>query len=68
MIRLIQLAAQLERWTPTPLKLGLARLCGWLAYLLSPRIRHHTIANMSVVLGLPESHPKVRRLAARSVI
>ena len=65
---LVGLAAALERVTPTALKYGLARMFGALAFRLSPRIRRHTTANMSVVLDLPPEHPRARRLARQSVM
>lgn len=39
-----------------------------LVYWLVPRIRRNTTANMSVVLNLPATDPRVRALAMRSVI
>ena len=68
MIALVALAARAERWVPRPLKFGLARLFGMLVYWLVPRIRRNTTANMSVVLNLPPTDPRVRALAMRSVI
>lgn len=68
MITLLALAAGAERWVPHPLKFGMARLFGMLVYWLVPRIRRNTTANMSVVLNLPPTDPRVRALAMRSVI
>ncbi len=68
MIILVELAARAERWTPGPLKFGLARLCGMLIYWLVPRIRRNTNANMAVVLGTTPDDPRARRLAMRSVV
>lgn len=68
MITLVALAASAERWVPRPVKFGLARLFGMLVYWLVPRIRRNTTANMSVVLNLPATDPRVRALAMRSVI
>ncbi|MDE2902360.1 MAG: lysophospholipid acyltransferase family protein [Chloroflexota bacterium] len=68
MITVVAFAAQAERWVPRPLKFGLARLIGMLVYWLVPRIRRNTTANMSVVLNLPPTDPRVRALAMRSVI
>ena len=68
MIALIALAARAERWAPRALKSGLARMVGMLVYWLVPRIRRNTTANMSVVLNLPPTDPRVRALAMRSVI
>ena len=62
------MVAHAERWVPRPLKIGLARLFGMLVYWLVPRIRRNTTANMSVVLNLPRTDPRVRALAMRSVI
>jgi lauroyl/myristoyl acyltransferase len=67
-ITTIAIAAQVERWVPRSLKFGLARLFGMLVYWLVPRIRRNTTANMSVVLNLPPTNPRVRALAMRSVI
>ena len=67
MIALIDLVAAIERWIPMAVKIGLARLLAFLTFWLFPRIRRNTIANMSVVLDLPPSHPRVRHLALRSV-
>ncbi len=67
MIALIEICTTIERWMPVPVKIGLARLLGLVAFWLFPRIRRNTIANMSVMLGLPASHPRVRALALRSV-
>ncbi|MCY3748156.1 MAG: lysophospholipid acyltransferase family protein [Chloroflexi bacterium] len=68
MITAVAIAAQAERWVPRPVKFGLARLFGMLVYWLVPRIRRNTTANMSVVLKLPPTDPRVRALAMRSVI
>ncbi len=68
MITLVALAARAEQWVPRPVKFGLARLFGMLVYWLVPRIRRNTTANMSVVLNLPPTDPRVRALAMRSVV
>jgi len=68
LIRLFEGSAWLLDRLPTALVFAVARLGGWLAFSVMSRIRHNTIANMAVVLGLPDEQPVVRQLARKSVV
>ncbi len=67
MIRLFELAGWILDRLPTLLVTAVARLAGKLAFEVMGKIRRNTIANMSVVLGRPETDPAVRALARESV-
>ncbi len=68
MIALFELGSHLVGWVPRPISTAVARVLGTLIFLLVPRVRRNTIANMSVVLDLPPSDPRVHNLARRSVV
>ena len=68
MIRLFELAGWILDRMPVVLVIAVARLAGWLAFESMGRIRRNTIANMSVVLGRPETDPAVKALARESVV
>ena len=67
MIRLFELAGWILDRLPTLLATAVARLAGKLAFKVMGKVRRNTIANMSVVLGRPETDPAVRTLARESV-
>ncbi len=68
MIALFEFGSRLVSWMPGSISAAITRLLGTLAFWLLPRVRRNTIANMAVVLDLPESDPRVRSLARRSVV
>ena len=67
MIRLFELAGWILNMFPTLLVVAVARLAGKLAFEVMGKLRRNTIANMSVVLGRPETDPAVKALARESV-
>ena len=67
MIRLFELAGWILDRLPTLLVVAVARLAGKLAFEVMGRGHRNTIANMSVVLGRPETDPAVKALARESV-
>ena len=68
MITLFELGSRLVGWIPRPISAALARVLGTLVFLLVPRVRRNTTANMAVVLGLQASDPRARDLGRRSVV
>ncbi len=68
MLILFELASRIYGYIPGILKTATARLVGRVVFRLNARVRRNTIANMSVVLGLPPQEARVREVARRSVM
>jgi KDO2-lipid IV(A) lauroyltransferase len=68
LLNLFELVSRVYVRIPRAIKVAVARLVGWGIFRVNSRVRRNTIANMSVVLGLPRNDPLVQRLARDSVI
>ncbi len=60
------MGARLARAAPPGVRYGVSAFGGWLWWAVDPGRRHNAWANYGAVLGLPEDHPDVHRVARRA--